>query len=1651
MQADRLDPLITAEAVTATYKRYIKTLITPRDPVLTKAFVSEVDATETLTRGPFLEMTPPYEAGATIENLIEEGVLHQGLRRLRSKEMPLDRALYRHQEQAVRKITAGRNVVVTTGTGSGKTESFLIPILNTLLTEHAEGKLGPGVRALLLYPMNALANDQVKRLRALLKETPEITFGRYTGETKHGADEAESLFRSTNLDEPRLPNELLSREEMRTTPPHILLTNYAMLEYLLLRPGDIDLFEGEHSGNWRFIALDEAHVYDGAQGSEVGLLLRRLRDRVARGSSIQCIATSASLDGEPAEVMRFASSLFGEPFEYEPADSSRQDLVLASRVKRREAPSWGPMSDRQLFELADPALSDSERVHSLAKAAGITDPVDALHEEQLISDLRAILARGPQAAKSVCTEMWPGDTDGPKRLEALVALGSAVRDASGVPVLSARYHMFVRATEGAFSCFSASGPHVQLSRHETCPDCGKACFEFGTCKGCGAVYLAGEFEQRHHHEFFVPTRRPDSQSAWILLSDEDDVVDEDDQTLDVIESDDRTGIAWLCTGCGHYSKSHSAACPVPGCEGGELRSVRKHEYQKKELRTCTACGGRSAQKIRRLHLGQDAPPAVLATALYQALPPSSDRSVDLVGQGRKLLMFSDSRQAAAYAAPYLDGTYRQLLERRYITMVLEDPNYSNLDLTVDDLTRLVAARATEQGHFAETVSGLSRRAEAATWVMSELLALDMRQSLEGVGVLRLSLKRPSGVQLPPPLLAAGLAEDEAWDLLQELADTIRLQGAITMANDVDPKDERFEPRTGPIFVRENGADRKKKIISWMPTRGSNRRIDYLGRVLRELGATMSATDALAGCWRFLLNGAGWFRETRSASVGTAYQTDHSKILMTNGLGATWYECNRCRRITPRSVRGICTSMRCEGRLVPFTPPTLETDENHYRYVYRTLRAAPLAAKEHTAQWNAIEAADIQHRFVAGEVNVLSCSTTFELGVDVGDLQSVVMRNMPPKTANYVQRAGRAGRRAGAAALVLTYAQRRSHDLTKFQDPITMIAGQMRVPWVPIDNERIGRRHAHSVALASFWAHEKQTRGAEWSTVGDFFGNGHGIPSVVGQLERYLSPVPQHITDALSRILPPKVSEEIDANGEGWAAKLIVLLKSIESEIHNDVREFQALIDTAVKQENYRAADQLKKTLKTIQTRQLIGFLARRNVLPKYGFPVDTVELRTLHSGDPVGRQLELSRDLTQAIYDYAPGNDVVAGGKLWTTRGIYRLPGKELDPHDYSICPDCDRFESARLLERTTEPCPCGSTRPRKVFKYIVPEFGFLSDRKPRPVGAAPPDRRWYGSTHVQDLGDEISDEVWTSPKGVDVHIRSGARATMVAVSEGPAKGFFVCDWCGWSAPKTAGRRTSAKHDRPLTGEPCQKTGIAVYSLAHRYQTDIAEFTFDGIVFAIERTATWMSALYALLEGASERLEISRDDIDATLSWSSRGRRSLVLFDTVPGGAGAAKLIAKDFQGVLHDAYKRVSKCDCGIETSCYGCLRSHRNARHHDLLSRSGALELLTLIGATAEGADLSPDWASQLEYVISRKLRETLAAVASFGVPAPAVGEEVGDPKGVYWPIEALWADHKVAVVDDDIEDRENWLRDHGFTVLRGDIVSAREIAAALETKVS
>lgn len=1655
-----IDAVGTSSAITSTYRRYLQSLLSVRDPEIDAALRAEIDSTPMLDRGPFLEATPPYAAGASLKQLIADGVLSPRFGDLTSDALPLDRPLYVHQEQALRKAAAGRNVVVATGTGSGKTESFLLPILDSLVRERDTGTLGPGVRALLLYPMNALANDQMKRLRQLLADFPEITFGRYTGDTQEDPRKARELFGELNIGEPLLPNEIVSRQEMRAAPPNLLLTNFAMLEYLLLRPRDMELFATGSASQWRFLVVDEAHVYDGSQGAEIAMLLRRVRDRVAPERSLQCIATSATVgqDSDPAAVTHFAENLFGQPFEWDPQDTSRQDLVVARRVPAPPGPFWGPLDAAAYQELAA-SQHDPEAMRAIVAAhGGPTDPThtpaELLLHEQSLATLRSRLAGGPQTFEAAAAAVFPGDPLAKDALAALVELASGLRLRDGTTLLSARYHLFLRATEGAFSCLSEAGPHVHLARHESCPDCESPAFEIGSCKRCGAVHVVGSPTQEKGVLRLRP-RKAGSRGTWLVLG-EEALTDEDEEAVEAEEFDLDQEPARLCTGCGAICSEQQTRCNA--CGSGALRAVRKLRTRGEDVAGCLVCGARGAATVRLFETGGDASSAVIATTLYQQLPPSGDPlDGQRPGEGRKLLAFSDSRQSAAYFAPYLEDSYARVQRRRLLAQGLRKARADLESIAVEDLVFTTRSCATAARHFPGGMTAQQQSRVVAPWVMAEVLATDDRQSLEGLGLLRIGLYRDPAWPAPRPLLDLGLGADEAWHLMEELVRSLRQQGAVTMPEEVPPNDEIFAPRLGPIYARLAGSEPVRKVLSWLPSKGSNRRIDYLTRVLAELGSDADPKAVLEGVWGFLTSPhtpVDWLTSrTTDIGLGAVVRVDHERLRMElTGDRTPVHQCDVCRRTAPVSVRDICPAIGCQGRLRPFVPPAVADDRDHYRSLYDTMHPVPLTAKEHTAQWQNTEAAAIQQQFVRGEINILSCSTTFELGVDVGELQAVLLRNVPPGTANYLQRAGRAGRRAGSAALVVTYAQRRSHDLTRFAEPEVMITGEVRAPYVPLTNERIDRRHAHSVALSAFFRWLFDTTGRIDRQAGEFFLDTDGNPPSADLLESFLSPVPPAIVDSLTRILPPEVAIEIDVAGGAWAGELVRLVRTVQAELRRDVEVLDELRDAAATDQKFSLAQRYQQVGQTLRKRDLLGFLANRNVLPKYGFPVDSVELRTdFGYGKSAGANLDLSRGLSQAIFEYAPGATLVAGGRLWTSRGIYRVPGRDLVEYKYLVCRRCGGFQHG--VAAVDQACPhCGEVATGMPRTLTIPEFGFVADREPAKPGPRPPQRSYSGAVHILAAPAEARQRS-VPLKGGRIGLSVGPRGRLIAVADGPATmGYWVCEWCGYGdARATSPKAPPKQHKHQLRGNPC-KGPQRLLDLGHAYETDL--LTIDVDLPGYQGTSeAWKSVLYAVLEAACDALEIARDDIGGSLAPTSAHTWSLVLFDAVSGGAGHVIHVEEQLERVLEVALRRVSNCECGPETSCYGCLRSYGNQRDHDELSRGAAEQILRRLVAGQGSIDprysrpasedlpegLTAEWEASFT-LSSPDERKVLITFAVAGIRPPEVGVESagGVPMSFAWPDKLVAVDHDLESAD--ITDLEA----EGWTVVPAEVATVEKALA-------
>ena len=572
---------------------------------------------------------------------------------------------------------------------------------------------------------------------------------------------------------------------MQIAPPHLLLTNYAMLEYLLLRPQDSAFFDGPTATHWRSIVLDEVHVYNGARGTEIGMLLRRVRDRVLESERgrLQCFATSATLGaGEkdyPA-LAQFASDLFGEDFDWDTNDPHRQDVIGAVRrplkhdsgayalpahvyrklqatYRQRNASSdMGDVLRAECPEIPCPDTAMTPEAF-LWKLLVRDANVGRLHDvfEQGIVDL----------ARAVPKVFVDGGSS--QDLVALVDLGvSARRDPSDASLVPARYHFMLRALEGAFVCLAPSHPPgepaLRLARFEHCPSCRRIgalarMFELGVCRRCGAEYLVGALEQRGNTQVLTSASPFDSGVIHLLLGSVIAESDEDELAANLDDDNDVATCA-LCVGCGAVLDSASETCECPAGTGRVAVALAKQKKRRSGgLRRCLACAGIGNESIvYRFLTGTDAPLSVIATDLYQAIPPSDAAELaERPGQGRKLLVFSDSRQDAAFFAPYLEVTYQRAVQRRLIADAIgalgkDRPRFGDLIQPIREQAESCAVLDPDKGTLTNTT-------EVKSWLMRELLALDRRQSLDGTGTAELAVAFPKAYRPPQPLLGFGLA------------------------------------------------------------------------------------------------------------------------------------------------------------------------------------------------------------------------------------------------------------------------------------------------------------------------------------------------------------------------------------------------------------------------------------------------------------------------------------------------------------------------------------------------------------------------------------------------------------------------------------------------------------------------------------------------------------------------------------------------------------------------------------------------------------------------------------------------------------------------------------------------------------------------------
>lgn len=653
MKNDEFNPILTARKIEQSYRGYLAATIHFDSRDLQQQLEDILNTRGFLAKGPFLEAAPPYERSGTVRDFIAKGELCSSMLSLGGGNPDLfdpDRPLYSHQARAIKKALSGNNFAVVTGTGSGKTECFLLPILNDILREFEQDGPSPGVRALLLYPMNALANDQLKRLRELLVGT-EVTFGRYTGDTKETEKDARNRWREEHPNDKKLPNEIISREEIRKNPPNILLTNYSMLEYLLLRPEDAGLFGGVFGSKWRHIAIDEAHIYSGSLGTEIAFLLRRLKARIECDTGVKpklhCYATSATIGSKEdlPKIAKFAQGLFGEPFQCDGEDIDVITSIQDSPVSDLGDTPWGALPLSAWPELRE-AISDHGDIDS-ATVANILEEngvpqllVSTVHEDSVLLDLGKILLGEESTGILVrrCERLLDltdtdsieaigisgllGDDEGIRILSSMVEVLSAAQRAKDIPILSSRYHSFLRAPQGLFiNLHSRKLTANKVVSEEYEPGKNTPVYETSVCRHCGQAYILGNAE---------PSKN--SHTTW--LNPQHSGTNADDEFIpnlyyrllwDEAEADDEEEVQWICPVCGALHNESAGGAHVFEHEPVAFIPVALNESVKDQSDELTArcrhCGYQSVGAIRPMRVSPEAAGSVVCYDLVREVPP----------------------------------------------------------------------------------------------------------------------------------------------------------------------------------------------------------------------------------------------------------------------------------------------------------------------------------------------------------------------------------------------------------------------------------------------------------------------------------------------------------------------------------------------------------------------------------------------------------------------------------------------------------------------------------------------------------------------------------------------------------------------------------------------------------------------------------------------------------------------------------------------------------------------------------------------------------------------------------------------------------------------------------------------------------------------
>jgi ATP-dependent helicase YprA (DUF1998 family) len=1619
--------------------------IHPRFDGIRRQWEALLSDAKRLVNGPFLEAAANYEVGEPLENL----PLNPATRQTVASVMG-GRRLYFHQSQALKLLLppSERNVVVATGTSSGKTRCFQIPILDNLVRDPS-----PGLRAIIIYPLNALVNDQLQDWERLLSGHKNITFARFTGQTPRDHfdfeshlrkacrarlagrvasdvlnDEANKLFQEEFKKVESHPNHLRHRDAIRANPPHILITNFSMLEYLLIRPVDAPVFEDAHL---RFIVLDEAHAYRSVQATEIAFLMRRLKDRL-RVEKPVCIATSATLgnDKDPASkerVRRFAEGLFGEPFE---ADA----LIYGKRrTPELRQPAVTPKADDYIAAASNLADGTAAALAALPNGQSSKTLREYFERDTSVLRLRAELLLQPAELRKTASQLFGTASGYAEALSSVLTLVATADSEQGAQeaLLPTRLHYFVRAQDGLHVCLRTDcpgrkngAPAVFPSRKSDnptveegfCPLCASAgkqskLVELVTCRRCGWLYgalrdlgpararanrengaadplLPGLDGVQPSHDSFDTDLGWAADSFYTYFSCADELpyprpaAEEEGEAADGKLLFNPESAQW-CATCGKRSQSTHDACNCGGAQ--HLRRIEIFHRQcptdqgtealesdlKHLLPQCPNCLARNTlgvEPVRRFSESDEETGIAAAIPLsHFDVSPWRDKNE---WQIRKLLCFADQRQkAAAFPALLEDEMFPWDFGREIVGIVRN----AGRPLRFTEVAKELAKRHTDESVPAEgkllLPVGVQPDEENPDWerfFTAHVFAYfgvpdSARDSAEDFGVVRVryDFNRQKLDAIRQILQSHGLNDEDCFAFLQTLFGFARKRKAFRLPEGVPQKHPAFGRVPDIFLARERGGQADVVgFVSAATNAKGNETTNYISRALRVDIA--KAREVAAALWEVLTREALLRHED-----GEKFRLYPSQLLIE--AAPTRYQCSTCRTITAWNCRGVCPKKECAGELAEL-PAVGKQDSVVARWVSgdKTISYRSLASEEHTAQIAKETAALIEEDFRGQGVNLLSSTTTFEMGINIGDLQKVLLRNAPPNAASYVQRVGRAGRGDDKNAVCLTLCKGTKYDLDCWRAPEKQLMnGTVNPPTVFLENAHLAQRHINAYLFA-------ETLRSMRTELGEYARKQEipiavvippdlrdGIPDTWwprNTKQRFLNLV-ENWAQGAAKETPTQSHLDPLANAVGgWKEAYTRASEGFVSRIKSMTDDLAALMQERRERfNNGLATSEVERAIVNLLKADLIAVLAKRGFLPRYAFPLDVVELVTKEDRYAES-DVELSRDRGLAIAEYAPGAQVIARQTLYTSGGLAFSSRREMpEPEWFWRCPACQLIRTeltkTKLKENLGGACPvCGGRVLEASFRRFIQPLAFRHDADARvSFGRNTPVRQRQGLTHFIDTLDNVN---FDEADGFRIALKSNGR--LFRYNCGPGnKGFRLCRLCGRSEPIPLVQPRRRPNHQPgahrwlqylpsFAGSAQCTASYHDYAVAYGHVFE----SFCLIVRPASNCGSRESLGYALHRGLCRVLQIDLNEVGVSFRRAVGGGDEIILYDRAPGGAGLVKEARQRWSEIVNETRRVVTNCPNNCQPgsngdcACYDCLKDFSNQTHHKILSRLKVIE---------------------------------------------------------------------------------------------------------------